>query len=149
MTNYGTVQARTKLFEKGGADFAPGPYAALFIFCNRSAASLESHCDAIFQTRGRGIFRTSPTSITSTKATTTKAQKITSKRGVQSHPLHPPPSDGPAQSHRHIKLSSKSHARKFLWKEWYVATSWQLRGVCGNIRVYVALTVRLSAMYIS
>ena len=25
-----SVQARTKLFEKGGADFAPGPYAVIF-----------------------------------------------------------------------------------------------------------------------
>ena len=34
------MQARKKLFEKRGADFAPGPYTVIFFF--RSAASLES-----------------------------------------------------------------------------------------------------------
>ena len=36
--------------------------------------------------------------------------------------------------HLHVKLSRKSHTRT-----WSGATSWQLRGICGNRGVYVLL----------
>ena len=35
------------------------------------------------------------------------------------------------QSHLHVKLSRKSHERKFYEMEWDMATSWQLQGLHG------------------
>ena len=102
------TQALRKLFEKGGADFAPGPYAAIFFIgppALESRASPEKadergggDSDTFFSLLKKFRYFRHGIGVSSyiinlyNKHSSKKNKKqITSNRGVRSHPSHAPP----------------------------------------------------------
>ena len=85
-------QARKKLFEKGGADFAPGPYAVFFFFTGPPPASKIAQVLKKLMSGGGG--GGTPILVSLGQFSRHGVGFHFQKRGAIAPPPPPPPSDG-------------------------------------------------------